>query len=571
MRAPWRIFFIGCLAATLAAAAWGPRTPAAQAQGACAELIRNGGFETDAAWVLGNDPVPPQYVTYAYHTPNRSLAMGIVQGANQKSYSSVRQQVTIPPTANQARLLFWFYPKFTASAPKTDWIQLFLLFPDGTKAPLWDSFNTSQMWNQMQFDLSPYRGRTFTVYFNTYNDGLGGSAGMFIDDVSLLSCSNGTSTNTATATPPIPAPTRTPTRGLPVCVPYCITPPPRPSVARPTWTPVVIIPTVSPHPITPWPGNCIDVVKNGSFSYGFSGWYRSKDLLPVHLVSSPALSPPSALQLGTQSQQIRSYSSVRQYVTIPAGTRATLQFWTWNWSEPSAGADRQEAILLASNNTVLAVLWRVLGNEQAWRQVAVDLTPYNGRAVAIYFNTYNDGAGGRTAMFLDNVQLLACGRNRPPPGPVTSLPPATLGTPEALPELPPLVSGDPLSPPEPADMTAGAPAAPELTPLVTDESLGALEPADMTARASPALELTPLMTRVVVEGGPLPTLTLRPTPTATPSPALVPTPQPAALQRMWNSFTEQTSTLACFVGLLILVFVAFLFMWFVWPGLHGMG
>ena len=128
--------------------------------------------------------------------------------------------------------------------------------------------------------------------------------------------------------------------------------------------------------VTPWPSNCIDVVKNGRFDHGFSGWFPSDNLLPVRLVGAPVLSPPNALQLGTQTQQINSYSSVRQYVTIPPGTTATLQFWTWTWAQPNPGADRQEAILLAPDNSVLAVLWRTETSEQVWRQVAINLSAY---------------------------------------------------------------------------------------------------------------------------------------------------------------------------------------------------
>jgi hypothetical protein len=279
MKLPWRIVLIGGLIATLAAAALGPRPPAAHAQAGslCAELIQNGGFETNAAWILGKDPIPPQYVTYAYHTPGRSMALGIVQGANKNSYSSVRQQVTISPAAEQVRLSFWFYPKFVNSTPATDWVQLLLLFPDGTNTPLWDSFNTSQTWNPMQFDLSQYRGRTFTVYFNVHNDGLGGTAGMLLDDVSLTACSVATSTSTsvpATATPTLCAPacpatpapcllgcpatltpTRTPTRTRTptVCPPACPTTPAPCLLGCPTtltpWPCLLGCPTT----LTPWP------------------------------------------------------------------------------------------------------------------------------------------------------------------------------------------------------------------------------------------------------------------------------------------------------------------------------
>ena len=381
---------------------------------------------------------------------------------------------------------------------------------------------------------------------------------MFLDDVSLVACSNGTITPTGTATPPTPTPTRTPSAtrsptGAPVWTatwtPYYITPTAGPIVATSTWTPYYItpspgpivatptrsptpwmpLPTILPWPVTPWPSHCSDVLRNGAFDSGFAGWFPSADALPVQLVGNPAYSPPYALRLGTQTTHIKSYSSVRQYITIPAGTRATLQFWTYTWSEPNAGADRQEAILLTSNNAVSAVLWRVLANEQAWRQVALDLTPYAGRAVAVYFNTYNDGVGGRTAMFLDNVQLLACGVSGPPPGPVTVLPPITVGTPQAVPEL------------SEAALAVGLPRA-----VAADADPGAV------------LDLTPVMTRIGLA------LTAAPTPTArstgTPTLASQPTATPSVtlLRKSLEAITGRISLLACFPALLIIGAIVYL-------------
>jgi len=316
------------------------------------------------------------------------------------------------------------------------------------------------------------------------------------------------------------------------------------------------MPTVAPLPATPWPSNCIDVVKNGRFDYGFSGWYPSDNLLPVRLVGSPVLSPPYALQLGTQTQQIRSYSSVRQYVTIPAGTTATLQFWTWTWAQPNPGADRQDAILLAPNNSVLAVLWRTEANEQAWRQVAVNLSAYAGRSVAIYFNVYNDGYGGLTTMFLDNVQLLACGKTNPPPGPVTVLPPITVGTPVVLPELPelpiaPIVPIVPIVPP----ILATVPPLQTL-PEIQSPGAGVLNP-------------VPAMTRVHLELSPQPPPTLKPLVSPTPTPS--PTPRVPLVVQAWDSITAQASSspLAFLFALGVIGLLVFLFLWFVWPGFNA--
>ncbi len=196
MKRPWRVFGIFCLTLIAGLAVISMfRVPAAQAQVACVQLIQNSGFEDNSAWLLGTAPQLPEYVTYAKHSGNRSLAMGIVKGLSQLSYSSARQTVTIPPTADTTTLTFWFNAMMTPPI-RGQYMELVLLAPDGTvlEKP-WYSQNDSRIWNQMSFDLSRWRGRTVQIYFNVYNDGLGGTAGMFLDDVTLVACSG-------SATPP---------------------------------------------------------------------------------------------------------------------------------------------------------------------------------------------------------------------------------------------------------------------------------------------------------------------------------------------------------------------------------
>lgn len=569
MTQPWRVFGIVSLALTIGLAIMpGLAAPRVQAQGACTELARNGGFEDDTAWVLGVAPQMPEYVTYARHNGNRALALGITKGASQRSYSSARQSVTIPPGVAAATLSFWFNAMLTTPV-HGQYIELTLLAPDGAVVDkLWRSQNDSRVWNQMTFDLTRWRGRTVQLYFNVYNDGKGGTAGMFLDDVSLTVCSNGTAaptvmplpsasrtptrTPTATRTPTrtptaTRTPTRTPTAGAPVWTmtytPYFVTPTPSPVVATftptahywtPTPTPIVV--TVLPPPVTPLPTGCANLVQNGGFDAGWPPWYPSVNILPVQLVGSPVLSPPYALQLGTQGRQANSYSSVRQYLNLPTGARLTLQFSTWTWSESGAGADRQEAILLAANNSVLTVLWRVLANERAWRQITADLTPYGGRQVAIYFNVVNDGAGGRTAMFLDNVQILACPAGGPGPAPVTVLPPVTLppGSAPAPPitVLPTLVIGTPQALPE-------------------------INQAGSTAERETGVNPQPVMTRVALEAPAAVTPTQRAAAAALPpaTPSATPTAQPPG-RAFLEEWVERASPLGCLAGLLVLAIIA---------------
>ena len=63
----------------------------------------NGGFETDASWVFGLDPVPGRYVGDPRNSGLRSVLLGNPPDsgvADQNSYSSIRNLVTIPGDAS---------------------------------------------------------------------------------------------------------------------------------------------------------------------------------------------------------------------------------------------------------------------------------------------------------------------------------------------------------------------------------------------------------------------------------------------------------------------------------------
>ena len=68
-----------------------------------------------------------------------------------------------------------------------------LLAPDGVTVleTLWRSSDDSRLWDRLQFDLTPWRGETVQLYMMVYNDGAGGTTGMFLDDVSVTTCADG--------------------------------------------------------------------------------------------------------------------------------------------------------------------------------------------------------------------------------------------------------------------------------------------------------------------------------------------------------------------------------------------
>jgi hypothetical protein len=154
----------------------------------CTELVADGGFEADGAWEFGATPVQPEYVTYTSHTDAQSLKLGIPEGANANSYSSARQFVTLPAGTTQATLSFWVYAVVGADAG-ADKMQSLLLDSQGdTLAVIWTSSSNDPAWRQLTYDVTQWRGQTVQLYFNAYNDGTGGTTGMFLDDVSLVVC-----------------------------------------------------------------------------------------------------------------------------------------------------------------------------------------------------------------------------------------------------------------------------------------------------------------------------------------------------------------------------------------------
>lgn len=64
---------------------------------ACYEGLANGGFETNAAWIIRTNPVLAAYVPTPAHGGQRSMRTGIpAGGANVLSDSPIEQAVTFP-------------------------------------------------------------------------------------------------------------------------------------------------------------------------------------------------------------------------------------------------------------------------------------------------------------------------------------------------------------------------------------------------------------------------------------------------------------------------------------------
>jgi len=375
----------------------------------CQELVLDGGFESGTAWTLNPSAVPAAYVDHPIRSGQFAVQLGMVDDEfSGAAYSSLQQEVTLPASAQSVTLRFHVYPLSEPIAGADE--QYLALLDPATLSKLavpWRTLSDGQTWSEQIIDLGAYRGQTLVLYFNVYNDGSGGVTAMYLDDVSLQAC---------TAPTPTPTPTITPTA---TATPSPTATPPPTSTATPT--PTVPTPTASATS-TPPSGPCqLSCLPNGDFeSYG--AWQLGTAPLYPAYVSGQGLRGSRSIRLGNEDQEnVASYSSIRQDVYVPDWPAAVwLRFWYWPLSQREDAGDYQELLLLQpQSQQVEARLWRVTRDDQRWLQQVVDLSAYRGRSMSLYFNVNNDGAGGRTAMYLDDVCLELCGDALPVQPPQT--------------------------------------------------------------------------------------------------------------------------------------------------------
>ncbi|MEA3334586.1 MAG: PT domain-containing protein [Chloroflexota bacterium] len=180
--------------------------------------------------------------------------------------------------------------------------------------------------------------------------------------------------------------------------------------------------------LAPEAQTCTNLIANSGFEARHA-WQRGNSASPARYVQSPVFDGFWAMQMGIRNQpNVNAYSSIRQRITIPSNaSSAQVTFWVWTESEAGAGADKQELLLLPPganerSGSEVAVLWRVLLNNPSWQQVTIPLNDYIGGTFDLYFNAYNDGFGGRTAMIVDNVSVTSCTGMPPTPSPTPTPP-----------------------------------------------------------------------------------------------------------------------------------------------------
>ena len=462
------------------------QTPTATATPVCQDLIANGGFEADAAWQMPNTPRPADYTTALARSGQRSMRLGIDLGENVRSYSTAWQPFHVPADASNPVLSFWYYPKSgdtvgdyvyslitDEGGTLQDWV--FMVRSD---AQSW-IYKEHSLGAYVGRDIRVY----FGVYND--GDG-GVTAMYVDDVSALVCGLGPTPTvaPTATQTPestPTPSPT-VPVTATPSPSPtgtYTVTPTPtatqpatstptptatQTGTALPTFTPTAT-PTLTPTPsatappptetpsptatwtetslptltptvtetgtssptatptttLSPTPG-CTDLVVDGGFEWDAEAW-------EIPILGRAAYSTKYAhtgqrsMRIGIeQGSNVYSYATVRQTFHVPVHAQEpVLRFWYYAVSGDTEH-DLQYALIEDQEGNTEWVLYE-RSNDQSWQYEEHPLAEsYRGADVTLYFGVLNDGSGGVTAMYVDDVSLPICGVE-PTPSPTS--PPLT--------------------------------------------------------------------------------------------------------------------------------------------------
>lgn len=119
------------------------------------------------------------------------------------------------------------------------------------------------------------------------------------------------------------------------------------------------------------------------------------------LPTQPA--PAPALLLGGQVADTEQDGDCYAYQQITCPAAATLTFSYYPYTEDSISYDWQECQIQDSTGAMLAQVFKVCSNDQAWTPVTYDLSAYAGQTIRIWFNAHGDGASDLTWMYVRNV------------------------------------------------------------------------------------------------------------------------------------------------------------------------
>jgi N-acetylmuramoyl-L-alanine amidase len=147
----------------------------------CSNIIVNGGFETDGAWIVN----PEGYAIYSTVRAHSGARSGVV-GHDEAEWSSIRQEVVLP-AGHSATLRLWLYAISENNDPD-DHQYVSVWDKDGNRHSLELTTSDAREWRQGEYDLSDFAGQRVTIIVGAQNDRDGNLTRTYVDDVDLVIC-----------------------------------------------------------------------------------------------------------------------------------------------------------------------------------------------------------------------------------------------------------------------------------------------------------------------------------------------------------------------------------------------
>ena len=452
----------------------------------CRDIIINGNFESADAWKFGESPTRPRYTSDQHTSGLRSVLLGHPAGGGSMdvaAYSSIRQKVMIPADATVAYLT-WNHFSLTQEAVLSetgrhgDRQEYILLAPNGmTIGVEYRKLLNNSGWATERRDLTNFIGKNLNIYFNVYNNGNNLRTWMYLDDVRLIVCwPEGVTPGAAFVMPtPMPLPTDGPTASPTVTPTWTGTSSPTPT-STPTTDPsgllrrddaptpnalldataaprasATVTPTFQPAPVAAdsttssgrVPPNCVELVSNGTFEQTSVGWTLEPGAgMPAYTQEVTFGGSNQAMRVGNIDElNLSSLSRLKQTIDLPenyASIVLAYAYYPMADGEPGQGGDLQYIdVYNAYTDQFIQRALSAERNDRTWLFDQVDLTRLKGQPIRLVIAVNNDGVGGRIAMYVDNISILACDRL------AESDAPPVITVPPTLAALTPTLAGPP--------------------------------------------------------------------------------------------------------------------------------
>jgi hypothetical protein len=416
--------------------------------GSTQQLLGNPGFEngssSPAPW-SATTGVIDNSTSEAAHTGSWKAWM---DGYGSAHTDTVSQQVAIPSTTTSATLSFWLHIDTAETSTTTAFDTLTVQIKNSSGTVLatlatYSNLNANTGYLQKSFDVTSYKGQTIQVFLTGTEDSQKQTS-FVVDDFAL----NATTSGTSDTTPPTTSVTA-PANGATVSGTVTVTATSSdnvgvtkmevyidgalktsntnstsisyswntPGVSNGSHTiqskaydaagnvgtsPTVTV-TVSNG------GTTTELISNNGFEGTLSPWVLGGVKVPIvstARIHTGADSMRLGATTGSGSTEPNGDSSAYQSVTIPANvTAATLTFWYSTSTTDTIQFDWQEARIQDSTGATLLQIFKIASNNSAWTQQAVDLKPYAGKTIRIYFNCHGDGATDPTTLWVDDVSV----------------------------------------------------------------------------------------------------------------------------------------------------------------------